>query len=318
MTETDETEAPGTEASGPEIGRVIELARGESRLGLLPELGGSVAYWRVAERDLLSPQADPNLLAQKGAAVGAYPLVPYSNRIGGAAFSFEGQAFSLAGNFVGETNSIHGNGWEHVWTVVQSDADRAILLFDHKPEDEARAKEWPFAYRCVQSFVLHDNGFDLEILVVNQDARPQPVGFGIHPFLACSASATLAFKAGTAWENDGRNLPERAVPAEGAWSFATPRVVAGETIDNCFAGWAGHAELAEPEQGYAVTIDADPIFRHLVIYAVPEKSFVAVEPATNMNDAIHHPDVLERGLHVLAPGERISGVIRFRLEDRRG
>lgn len=296
---------------------MIELKRGEHRLGLLPETGGSVAHWRFAGRDLLSAVVDPNLRAQHEAGIAAYPLVPYSNRIGNARFTFDGQDFELTNNFGDEPHSIHGNGWERVWDVIQHDDERAILLLDHVPDSDAHQRQWPFAYRCVQSFVVHDSGFDLEMLVVNKDQRPQPVGFGFHPYLTKLPGATLSFDAAGRWENGPDHLPTTNRPLDEAHSFAFPRAVADLRLDTCFSGWSGQAELADPQEACAVTIHADPIFGHLVVFCAPEKPFVALEPVTNMTDAVHHPESVERGLHVVAPGGRLSGMLRFRLEDRR-
>lgn len=301
---------------------MIELTKGTHRVGLLPETGGSIAYWKVNDADILSPVADERLAAFEGQAVAAYPLVPYSGRIAGAGFSFEGQDYALTPNFGGESNAIHGNGWSHAWTVAQQDPDRAILLFDHTPDTEERAREWPFAYRCVMSFVLHDDGLSVEMVVVNRDEKPQPVGFGFHPFFVKGAAATLGFKARGVWENGAGQVPTTHLLLDDdaglRWSFEKARDLKDASVDNCFSGWDGEAELAEREAEFSVRIEADPVFQHLVVYTAPDKPFVAVEPVTNMGDAIHHSEVMERGLHVLAPGGRVNGTIRFRIVDRRG
>ncbi|AQS87231.1 aldose 1-epimerase [Neoasaia chiangmaiensis NBRC 101099] len=298
---------------------MIELARGNARVGILPETGGGLAFWRVNDRDVLVPTVDSNLRAQQGVGVAAYPLVPYSNRIGEGRFSFDGQDFELANNIGGEPHSIHGNAWERVWEVVQEDPDRAILLLDHRPDTDERKAEWPFAYRAVLSYVLDDQCLNVELVVVNQDEKPQPIGFGFHPFFSKSDATTLLFHAQGVWESGPDGLPAQHVATEGAWSFApAARPVRQLHLDNCFAGWNGHAEIDDPDGGYRIVIEADEVFRHLVVFTAPEKPFVAVEPVTNMNDAIHHPEILERGLQVVPPGQRISGSMRFRLVDDRG
>jgi aldose 1-epimerase len=39
------------------------------------------------------------------------PLVPWSNRVSGGGFEFNGVAYPLAPNCVGEPYPIHGDGW---------------------------------------------------------------------------------------------------------------------------------------------------------------------------------------------------------------
>ncbi|AOX19315.1 aldose 1-epimerase [Kozakia baliensis] len=297
---------------------MIELTRGENQIGILPGLGASLSYWRLRGRDLLVPTADPNLRAQQDTPVAAYPLMPYSNRIADARFSFEGQDYELAKNIVGESGSIHGNAWERAWTVIQQDPDRAILLYDHDPSVGENAKEWPFAYRGVISFVLLDNGLNVELLIANRDTRAQPVGMGFHPFFVKAANSGLTFQAQGVWENDAATLPVRHAAVEGEWDFVSGQKLTERRIDNCFSGWADRAVISYPDDGYEMHIDADPVFQHLVVFTAPEKPFVAVEAVTNMNDAIHHPEVLERGLHVLKPDQRLSGVIRYKVVERRG
>ncbi|MDR6182489.1 aldose 1-epimerase [Asaia bogorensis] len=297
---------------------MIELKLGEAHLGLLPALGGSLAFWRLRGRDLLVPTADPNLVAQKNTPVAGYPLLPFSNRIGNGTFSFEGIPYQLAHNFVSEPHAIHGNGWERSWEVAQHDAERAILYLDHDPAKGDDAAQWPFAYRAVLSFVLHREGLDVEILLANRDTRAQPVGMGFHPFFARSDDMTLQFGARGMWQNGSDMLPTTLQPYEGTEFFDKAKLVGATRLDNCFAGWDGKARLGYPSAGYDLTIEADAAFSHLVVFTAPEKPFVAVEAVTNMNNAINHPEILENGLHVLAPSERISGVIRYRITEQRG
>ncbi|NVN42973.1 aldose 1-epimerase [Asaia siamensis] len=297
---------------------MIELKLGEAHLGLLPGLGGSLAFWRLRGRDLLVPTADPNLAAQKNTPVAGYPLVPFSNRIGDGKFSFEGVDYTLAKNFGAESNAIHGNGWEREWQVAQHDSERAILFLDHNPAKGDDPAQWPFAYRAVLSFVLHRDGLSVEMLIANRDTRAQPVGMGFHPFFARSDDMTMQFAASGVWENGPDMLPTGQTACEGTWSFAAARTVGETRLDNCFAGWGGKTVLGYPSAGYELTIEADPVFQHLVVFTAPEKPFVAVEAVSNMNNGLNHPDLLENGVHVLAPCANISGVIRYKLRELRG
>lgn len=297
---------------------MIELRLGEAHLGLLPALGASLAFWRLRGRDLLVPTADPNLAAQKNTPVAGYPLVPFSNRVAEGAFTFDGMAYRLAANFGGERHAIHGNGWEREWHVAQCDADRAILILDHDPSRGDDPAQWPFAYRSVLSFILKPDGLDVEILVANRDHRAQPVGMGFHPFFARSEDMTMQFAARAMWENSDDMLPVSQTPCTGEHDPDRRRQVGAMRLDNCFAGWDGTAILGYPSAGYDLRMSADPIFQHLVVFTAPEKPFVAVEAVTNMNDALNHPELAENGLHRLAPGESISGVIRYRIAELRG
>lgn len=333
---------------------MIELTKGPNRLVLLPELGGAVGEWTHDGQDIFLPVANPDLRAQKGEAVAAYPLVPYSNRIAHGRFTFDGTTYHLDRNMGEHPHTIHGNGWERPWAVMHKTDSHAILALEHWPrglesqgvknqsvntqdvgsqdagsqenatEDtpddsqvptasRAQDRQWPFAYRATLSFQLHDDGLMVDMVVENIDTVEQPVGFGFHPFLAAQGAATLHFTARTVWITDGEGLPVRQEKADRDWSFDPPADAHARSIDNAFAGFAGHVALKRSEAGLKVTIESDPIFEHVVLFTAPDKPFVAIEPVTNMTDAVNRPDVPGRGLHRLKPGTRTGGRMRFRV-----
>ena len=68
------------------------LRAGPWEAGLLPSLGGAIAYLTRDGRDVLrrAPEGVDDPLA-----TGCFPLVPYANRIAHGRFSFAGAAFLL-------------------------------------------------------------------------------------------------------------------------------------------------------------------------------------------------------------------------------
>ncbi len=87
-------------------------------------------------------------------------------------------------------------------------------------------------------------------------------------------------------------------------------------LDNCYAAWTGRAEITRPEHGIRLVTAADDIFRHLVVYTPDGKPYFAVEPASNMTDAINRMDTVpDHGMRVLEPGERLVRQVRFSVED---
>lgn len=292
---------------------MIELKAGAARLGLIPELGGAVAFWKSGKVCVFDAVSDPNLLAQKGHRVAAYPLVPFSNRVADGHFRFDGAEYRMKPNFGGEPHVIHGNGWEHPWELELLSDDSATLQLEWHPPYDRPMDEWPFAYRAQVRFDLREESLAVGMVIENIDQRPQPVGLGFHPYFPRRSGVKLGFSADTVWTNDERHLPALRVPATGEWSFERMRAVEGEAIDNCYAGWDGAAFLRWPDDGLALTVSASPAFRHLVLFTPPEKDFIAVEPVSNMNDALNHAGVTDRGMTILAPAERLEGHIHFAL-----
>ena len=286
---------------------MIELRRGTAHLVLAPELGGAVASWDVAGIPVFHPVVDPMLGAQRGAALAAYPLVPFSNRVAWGRFSFEGHDHQLARNFGDHPHTIHGNAWMHPWEILAQDDAGARFAFAHDPARPGAAAEWPFAYRTTIAYLLAEDGLAVTLTVENTDTRRQPVGCGFHPYIPRAAGLRLGFTAASVWHVGACSLPDARLPATGEWSFDPPRDVGATAIDNCFNAWFGCASVEWPGLGRRLGICATPPFGHLVVFTPPGKPYVAVEPATNMTDAINRMDVPDAGLRVLDPGETLTG-----------
>lgn len=294
---------------------MLELTKGRQRLTVLPETGGAVGQWQVDGHDVFLPVTTPELTAQHGQAVGAYPMVPYVNRIAGGDFSFAGHEYHLTPNMEGCPHPIHGNAWEHSWEVLHKSDTHAILAFDHIPSvvEGGNDPQWPFSYRAVLSYALKDERLDVTMVIENRDTVEQPVGLGFHPFFSVGEDAELSFEARQVWNTDAQGLPTEAQPCEGVWSFHAPTPIYNRALDNGFTGFGGIAEIRQRGSVPSVQIEADPIFSHLTVFTAEKGAFVAVEPVTSMTDAFNRPDIADRGVHVLKPGQRVGGTVRFTL-----
>ena len=277
---------------------MIELTKGASVLRLLPELGGAVGSWTRNGQDILHPVSDPNLIAQHNVPVAAYPLLPFSNRVGHGRFAFGGEHYQLAPNFGGEPHAIHGNGWEREWTVGVRRDSMATLTLEHV----GPAAQWPFHYAAAITYVLEPDRLLVTMRYQNIDSRAQPVGLGFHPFFPRDADVELGFTATGVWQAGPDALPAALLPALGDWRFDPIRPVAEAALDNCYTGWGHEAELRWPSRGLGMRIVGSAPFGHLVVFTPPGKHYLAVEPASNMTDAVNRMQIADNGLVVLDPG----------------
>ena len=291
---------------------MIELKAGPCTVVLRPELGGAVGAWTREHQAIFHPVTDPKLVAQRGEAVAAYPLIPFSNRVADGRFSFGGESFQLDRNFGGEPHAIHGNAWERPWAVLEQTPARALLALDHTPPRDPPG-QWPFCYRAEIEYALREDGLSVHITVRNTDRRPQPVGLGFHPFFPRDADLELGFSARDVWGVGPDALPRARVPVAGDRRFSPMRAVSGPPLDNCFSGWNHSAFLRWPSRGLALTVTAMAPFDHLVVFTPPGRPYVAVEPASNMTDAINHPEIEDRGLVVLQPDAVLDARVEFAL-----
>ncbi len=293
---------------------MLTLHAGQSSLTIAPEIGGAVVGWIFGADPVLRRPMPEAIIQGVSRGLAAYPLVPYSNRIANARFTFAGRSYQLARNFGDEPNSIHGVGWTSVWDVAEVSDSAARLILTHTAEgDEARG--WPFPFTAELHYGLAADGLTVGLSMRNRHTEPAPAGLGLHPFFPRTPDASLRFAADGVWLNGGANLPVKHEPVPADWNHADGRHVGSATLDNLFTGWPGEALIALRPSPVVVRLTASEIFRRLVVYVPPGRSYFAVEPVSHMSDAINRLDTeRDTGLRILAPGEELAGEIRFRLQ----
>jgi aldose 1-epimerase len=266
------------------------LAASDARVELAPAVGGAIARFALGDVDVLRPVSDEARATGNVRGYACYPLVPYSNRIAHAQFSWDGRSHALARNFGDHPHSIHGVGWQRPWRVAAHDAASALLAFDHVA-GEADARSWPWPFRATQSFALAvDDGvatLAARITIANIGTEAFPFGLGFHPFLPRSAATELGFHADGVWQTDSTQLPTTRIAIPDPWRFDRPRAVDPVALDNVFTAWRGEATLVDRTRRVATTIAADGAASFLVVYVPPARDFLAVEPVTHMTDAFN-------------------------------
>jgi aldose 1-epimerase len=140
-----------------------------------------------------------------------------------------------------------------------------------------------------------------------------PAGLGIHPYFVRTPGVTLRARLDRVWLMDERQIPTGPAALPAAWDFARAPRLAELTMDHCFGGWDGRAELHWPETGVTLEIEAEPLFGHLVIYVPPGRDIFCVEPVSHVNDGFNLAErgVADTGVRILAPGETLRGRVGF-------
>lgn len=270
------------------------LASGGSDLHLAPEIGGTIVSWQVAGFDILRHGTPGGPRDQ-----GSYPLIPFSNRVAGGAFTFEGKRHVLPTLL--QPWAIHGAAWQCVW---EGEGSRMTL-------DYPGGVLWPFAFHAEQTFDLSPRALTLTTRLVNRHSGPAPAAIGQHPYFARTPDSTLRFAARQVWRNNAESIPEEKIDVPPEWDFTTARTP-DRHIDNCFLNWTGRFEITTPT--HRVRVSADPVFRHLVVFTPEGQNFMAIEPVANMTDGLNRMDDPDCGMTVLEPGGVLEGRISFEVE----
>jgi len=284
----------------------MKLTAGFAELVLAPQTGGSVVSWTIAGQPILR-RANPNATDARGNA--CYPLVPFSNRVAGRRFTFAGHTYELPA-LLGEW-AIHGAGWQCPWTAEAISHWDATLTLDYPG-----GKLWPFAFRATQRFELEPDRLIVTMRITNTYKTPTPAAIGLHPFFHRSADTWLQTNATSVWQSGADKIPTTNTPVPPDWDFSTARPLDDADIDHCFAGWSGQATLTWADRANRLHIQAGPPFGHLVLYVPKRQDHLAIEPVSNMNDALNHMTTTEdHGMVVLEPGQSLEGRISMTLED---
>ena len=294
----------------------MSLVAGAARVELAPEVGGAMAAFTFDDREVLRTTPPGTRAAGDVRGHACYPLVPFSNRIADARLVAAGRAVALDRNFGDHPHAIHGVGWQRPWHVLAHDATSALLALEHSAAG-AGAHAWPWPFRATQSFALSAGGsgamLTAKLALTNTGDAPFPFGLGFHPFFPRTATTTLAFGAEAYWENDDTQLPLRGVAVPEAWHGGLLQARRDTGIDNVFAGWNGAATLSDPAWPFGIEIAADRAAGFLVVYAPPDRGFVAIEPVTQMTDAFNRAERGEActGTRILAAGGAFSCTMRI-------
>ena len=289
------------------------------QLEIAPDIGASVVNLRALVNHHFEPIMRPTppdaLSKHSSSALSSFILAPFSNRIRGAKFAFNGCEHQLNVTTL-DGNTQHGDVRNRAWTVVKHDAETLEGWFDSRSVSDFNFL-WPITANVV--YELEGNALEVRLEMRNVSPEPMPAGFGLHPYfvrkLANSSDVVLGFHADGVYQTDASLMPTEAMqPVPADLDFSSPRAVGAQELNHGF-GWDGRASLEYPNAGVRVVIEADPIFSHVVAFTSPDGT-LAIEPVTNATDGFNlmAQGVPGTGVVILEPGAVMTGTVRFKLE----
>lgn len=263
----------------------LTLARGDVRAEILPAMGAFLTRFSVGARELL--YLDEASLATSSKRGGVPVLFPSPGRLKNDLFAAEGRYGSLKN---------HGFARDFPFTVVASDAASVTLRLEANDETLARFP-WDFALEMRVS--LTDRALRYDVRVENNDGEKMPFGFGLHPYFAVSDKPSA--RAVTAAKRAFDNRAKKSVTLDGPIDFANGEVdmhLVDHGIDQSIDDHgSNHLVLATSDGG--VRVAGSHEFKTWVLWTLPDKSFVCVEPWTSPGNALNTgTDLIQ-----LAPGE---------------
>ncbi len=258
--------------------------------------------------------------------VGSPILYPTPNRVRDATFTFDGRVFTFEPNQ--GTRFLHGlvrgAPWEVGEPVVGPDGISVETWIRFVP-GTPWYERFPIENTLSLVYRVTPHMVRMDFTVTNDDAQYRlPFGLAIHPFFAIHGpreSVTIEVPA-THWMEAEDLMPSGRLVAmpDGPADIRKPTSLAGLNLDDVFYG----LERARPQViryeslGKALTLTADDLFTHTVVFTPPERPFFCVENQSCSTDAHNlYAQGLQDVAHlsILEPGETLSASILFGVSD---
>ena len=235
-------------------------------------------------------------------------LVPWTNRIRGGAYSFDGTTYQLALTEPANGNAIHGFGRWARWDLVRHKRDRVTLRLDIVPQTG-----YPFEIRATVTYRLHRrDGLTVTLRARNRGTTAAPFGAGSHPYLSTRGhdldDVVVQLPAREMLKMDKAQIPVGSRGVKGtSYDLRRGRRLRKVRMDDAFTDLVttdgrGHAEVRTRAGGARLWFEDG--FRYLQVFTkadvTPGQHGVAVEPMTCAPDAFNSG----AGLITLAPGEK--------------
>jgi len=278
---------------------------------IVPELGGGIACfdWRdgPARVPILRRCADPDGATDPN-QLACYPLLPFSNRVGGGAFQIDGRRVAVPRNREDESLPIHGDGWLSRWQVASRSTDHRQLRLTLD-----RSAGAPYAYRAAQTFRLDGPTLTIAIEIENTGGATLPFGLGLHPFIEREIDTLLAAPAGGLWLSGADWLSTEHVRTPPAWQFGVAYPLPEGLVNHAFTDWAGWMTACWPERQLRLTIQADTAC--FVLYTPPSCDWFCFEPVDHPINAMNLAGGgAAHGMTLLAPGATLTRTFSLSVE----
>ena len=300
---------------------------------VLPSVGNNCFSYKIrkgaGQVELLWVPPDPQTLQGRASGYGIPILFPWPNRIDEGKFSFEGKAYQLETPAPGQ-HASHGFVHTRPWHVVGSGAsstEGAWVTCVFKSADFPEIGEhFPFPFEARVTYRLKDAALIHEFDGKNVGEGNMPMGLGIHPYFPLPLTeagnrdvCTVKMPADTYWPLRGDPIPTgKILPVEGTvYDVRKPTPMKDLYYDHVWSGvrltngWS-RCEYTDPIAGIRIAMEADDVFRELVLYAPDSRPVVCFEPYTCVTNAVNlETRGIDGGLMHVKPGEGFRGIMRI-------
>ncbi|SDX95601.1 aldose 1-epimerase [Amycolatopsis xylanica] len=285
-------------------GRQYRITSGKQSL-TVAEIGAELRSWTVDGRAILAGHPDNSM----GDSHMGKILLPWSDRIAGGKYKFEGVDYETPITEHWSGCAIHGLAIFQPWSLVKQETGRLVLGSVLYPQ-----YGYPFLLKFQTEYLLTKTGLRVTLTATNAGDKPAPFGSGYHPYFKADPlvdNAKLTIAASTYLINDDKGVPTGRAPVAGTPNdFRTAKVIGPAQVDLAYTDLihtSAESTLAELEtpDGHKIQLWADEKNKYLLAYSDdyaegrPARRAIALEPVTGPGNAFNSG----QDLIVLKPGQ---------------
>lgn len=287
----------------------LSLSNATSRITIRPDLGAGLTSFDVLHRGAWTPvfrSVDPETEHPFG--LSNILLIPFSGRVSGGGFAFDGRFHPVEPNMPAERYPIHGSGFSAAWTVADRTDEAVVLTLEGKGPG-------PFRYDASVTYRLEGQNLVMELAATNRAAIALPYGVGFHPWFVRDRDTFLTARSDRVWLEQADHLPRsvESVSDHPELDFNTRRKLPRSWVNNWFAGWDRGARIDWPDRGLSVLVEASENLGQYVLFSPSgDADFFCFEPVSHPVDAFNLPEgPIAHGMVRLEPGAAMRAGARF-------
>ncbi|MDB5490690.1 MAG: galactose-epimerase [Micavibrio sp.] len=291
--------------------RILEIRKNSYALGIGPENGGCVTFFKKAATDIFAPfnQDHPASIV----------MTPIGNRQS-CTRSVNGVEYRVGSQHGKETgNYLHGDGWKSSWSVKAHEDEHIILSHTKNQTPEACD-----SYYAEQEFRLLENDTLLMgVSVTNTGKDDLVAGPGHHPWFPRDEQTIVRIDAPAqkvwVFDYNMRLQPSSLIDLPAEWDFnsgvrmmneklpSTISIADEFLMDSCIPN-VGAIHVIQPSQGFEIVMTTDRKGHAVVYNPTREKDFCVVEAVPSIPYAaqLMAQGVKDTGATVLKTGETMK------------
>jgi aldose 1-epimerase len=293
-------------------GDQFQIEAGDYR-AVVTECGGGLRVLEHRDRALVDGFDEDEMC---GAARGQL-LMPWPNRIGDGAYTFDGEDLQLALSEPDKRNASHGLVRWAAWSPEEHTATSASLGYRLMAQTG-----YPWTLDLHVLYDLSADGLTVTQTATNLSDRPAPYASGAHPYLSAGPGPVdgweLTLPASLRLLSDERQLPVAGEDVAGTpYDFRVTRPIRDTVLDHAFgelardADGVATAQVRNPATGLGAALWVDRHHSWLMVFSADPPSAgarcaLAVEPMTAPPDAFRSGDDLLTLAPAGEPGDEVS------------